>query len=175
MNIMDKIAYKLKLISEIDMYRKMGAKIGNNTKFYNVRLDRGHCYLIEIGKECTLTNCTILAHDASTQKCIHKSRVGRVQIGDRCFIGLGSIILPNVKIGNDCIIRAGSVVTKDIPNNSVVAGNPARIVGTMDEFEKKHEKYIKEKPVFNTYWKHKTCEEKNKEIEQLKDTFGYDE
>lgn len=49
-------------------------------------------------------------------------------IGSCCFIGAGSIILPGVRVGNHCIVAAGSVVTKDVPDNSIVAGNPARIV-----------------------------------------------
>lgn len=50
-----------------------------------------------------------------------------VSIGDDCWIGGGAIILPGVTIGNRCVIGAGSVVTKDIPDDSVAMGNPARI------------------------------------------------
>lgn len=81
-----KFAKKLKLIDDIYIYRKNGVEIGENCKFYNVKIDEGHGYLVKIGKECTLTNCTILAHDASTKLFLGKSRVGRVIIGDRCFI-----------------------------------------------------------------------------------------
>lgn len=49
-----------------------------------------------------------------------------VTIGDDCWIGGGAIILPGVTIGNRCVVGAGSVVTKSIPDDSVVAGNPAR-------------------------------------------------
>lgn len=150
-------------------------KYGNNCKFYNVKIDYGHGYLVEIGNNTTLTNCTILAHDASTQIYFKKTKIGKVVIGDRCFVGLGAIILPNVKIGNDCIIGAGCVVAKDIPNNSIVIGNPARIISNTQEFRKKHEKYLKQKPVFDTYWKDKTGAQKDEEVLLLKDTFGYDE
>ena len=51
-----------------------------------------------------------------------------VTIGDGCWIGGGVIILPGVSIGNGCVIGAGSVVTKDIPENSVVVGNPCRVI-----------------------------------------------
>lgn len=116
-----------------------------------------------------------MSHDASTQIYFHKTKVGKVKIGDRVFIGLGSIILPNVKIGNDCIIGAGTVVTKDVPDNSIVVGNPSRIISSMDEFKNKHQLWMKEKPIFNTYWKKKTQEEKKEEIRMLEKTFGYDE
>ena len=70
----------------------------------------------------------ILSHD-------HCKRVGNNQpflthtyIGKNCFIAVGAIILPGVKIGNEVIVGAGAVVTKDIPSNTVVAGNPAKII-----------------------------------------------
>lgn len=51
-------------------------------------------------------------------------------IGDNCFIGLNSIILPGIVIGNEVVVGAGSVVTKNIPSNCIAAGNPAKIIRT---------------------------------------------
>lgn len=60
-----------------------------------------------------------------------------ITVGNNVFIGVRSIILPGVNIGNDCIIAAGSVVTKDIPDNCVVGGNPAKFIKTTQEYRNK--------------------------------------
>jgi len=60
-----------------------------------------------------------------------------IEIKNDVFIGISCIILPGVTIGNNCIIGAGSVVTKDIPDNSVAAGVPARIIKSTDEYLEK--------------------------------------
>ena len=49
-------------------------------------------------------------------------------IGSKCFIGANAIILPGVTIGDHCVVAAGSVVKDDVPDRSMVAGNPAKIV-----------------------------------------------
>ena len=51
-----------------------------------------------------------------------------IVIGSRCFIGGGSLICPGVRVGDECIVAAGSVVVADVPDRSIVAGNPARVV-----------------------------------------------
>lgn len=64
----------------------------------------------------------ILAHDMTRGLRLH-TRIGR-----NCFIGGRSLILPGVTIGDSCIVGAGSVVTRSVPSNCVVAGNPARVL-----------------------------------------------
>lgn len=101
-------------------------------------IDYSHCWLIEIGNNVTLApKVHILAHDASTINLIGYTKIGKVEIGDNVFIGAGSIILPNVKIGNNSIIGAGSVVSKDIPENTVYAGNPVKYICSIDEYKNK--------------------------------------
>lgn len=51
-----------------------------------------------------------------------------IRIGERCFVGGGSMILPGVTIADEVIIAAGAVVTQDVPARSIVAGNPARVI-----------------------------------------------
>ena len=60
-----------------------------------------------------------------------------ITVGDYVYIGTRSIIMPGVNIGNNCIIAAGSVVTKDIPNNSVVGGVPAKFIKPTDVYFEK--------------------------------------
>jgi len=62
---------------------------------------------------------------------------GSIIIGDNCFIGARSIMLPNIKLGENCIIAAGSVVTKDYEANGVYGGNPARHITILDDYRKR--------------------------------------
>ena len=61
-------------------------------------------------------------------------RLGCVEIMDNVYIGMNVIVMPDVRIGKNCIISAGSVVTNDIPDNSVAAGNPAKVIGRFDMY-----------------------------------------
>ena len=67
----------------------------------------------------------------------YKERIGCIEIGDNVFIGSNTTVLYNVKIGSNVIIGAGSLVNKDIPENSVAVGVPARVIGTFDKFVEK--------------------------------------
>jgi maltose O-acetyltransferase len=71
-----------------------------------------------------------------------------VTIGNMVFIGAGSIILPGTSMGDNSIIGAGSVVTRDIPPNTVAAGNPARAICTIDEFLTKQKRQMEMFPCF---------------------------
>lgn len=69
-----------------------------------------------------LSGATILAHD-------HCRRLKTdMYIGERCIIGINSIIMPGVRIGDSCVVGGGCIVTKDLPDHCMVVGNPARII-----------------------------------------------
>lgn len=83
------------------------------------------------------TRVIILSHDWSWLKRIEnidkyrqRGAFAPVFIGENSFIGAGAIVLPASNIGSNCIIGAGAVVKGEIPNYSIVAGNPAKIIGT---------------------------------------------
>ena len=69
-----------------------------------------------------------------------KENIGCIKIENNVFVGGRSIILPDVHIGSNVVIGAGSIVTKDVPDNSVVAGNPARYICSISELIAKREK-----------------------------------
>lgn len=66
----------------------------------------------------------------------HKEILSPIEIMDNVYIGMGSIVLGNVRIGPNVIVHAGSVVASDIPPNSIVAGVPAKVVGKFDIYAK---------------------------------------
>ena len=158
MRLFRKICYKLigppatdEQIAEriITKIRKGGGFVGKNVDIIASSIDLGEPYLISIGSNVTITGVRILTHDASLKKTIGYSKVGKVHIGDNVFIGYGSIILPDTTIGSKVVIGAGTVVAKNIPDNSVVVGNPCKIISTYDEYVEKNKKAMKSKPIIN--------------------------
>ena len=104
-------------------------------------------WLIEIGDECTIApEAYLLAHDASTKRHLNRTRVGRVCIGRRVFIGARAVILPGVTVGDESIVAAGSVVVHDVPPRTIVAGNPARQVGSLDDYLAEQRRRLAEGP-----------------------------
>ena len=173
--VLVKLGLKKKVdYSSVEFLRSRGVRIGENVNLINTTIDWSHGFLVTIGNRVTLTGVRILAHDGSTQIPLGVSRVGRVTIGDEVFVGHGSIILPGVTIGSRVVVGAGSVVTKDIPDNSVAAGNPARVIGTYDDFVKKHAAAMEAAPVYHTLWTEKTPEEKERMRDELASGIGYD-
>ena len=155
-----------------------GLKIGKDCNIQTgCIIDPSHCWLIEIGDRCTFApHVHILAHDASTKRPLGMTRLGRVEIGNDVFVGAGTIILPNVKIGNKVVIGAGSVVSRDIPENSVALGCPARVICTYDEYIYKKEEELKTKPCFDFSYTYNeiTLERKKEMIDALKkERVGY--
>jgi len=106
---------------------------------------------VKIGHNTLLSACTLIGHDGaiavyskSTEKILDS--VGKIIIGDNCFVGHGAIIMPDTIIGDNCIIAAGSIVTKDVESGSIVGGVPAKFICSTTDYIEKIEKKTKEYP-----------------------------
>ena len=170
--------YRLRGEYTTEHLQKMGLKVGENLKRLNgVILDPSHCWLIEMGNNVTLApRVHILCHDASTKVHLGYTKIGKVIIGDNVFIGAESVVLPNVVIGNNVIIGANSTVTKDIPDNMVAVGNPAKVICSLEGYLQKQRANMKNAPVYGvdyTLRGNLTEEKKQQMISELKNGIGY--
>jgi acetyltransferase-like isoleucine patch superfamily enzyme len=132
----------------IEYAREHGCTIGEGTQFFGEKsVDIGAASMIEIGENCVITNrVRLLAHtwDPAILRrrfgqtdAPEESLTGEITIGDNVFIGENSIVLPDTSIGENTIIGAGSVVSNDIPPESVAAGNPCRVLMSLEEYNNK--------------------------------------
>lgn len=114
----------------ITYFRATGVTIGKDCMIsWGAKLDVSGGRII-IGDRCTITHgCIILSHDRAKKRLDPQDKgQGTVRLGNDVFVGVNSVILRDVTIGDYAIVGAGSVVTKDVPPQVVVAGNPARII-----------------------------------------------
>jgi len=90
---------------------------------FGAKLDKTFAKGVHIDEDSYVASgAIILSHDFSRN--IHAN----TYIGKRCFIGSNAIIMPGITIGDEAIIGSGAIVTKDVPANSIVAGNPAKVI-----------------------------------------------
>lgn len=131
---------------KIAMLKDQGVSVGKGTLIFDagsVKIDSSRPALISIGAYCKITGGTIiLTHDYSrfVLRRAYGDVVGEARkttIGDNVFIGMNSIILMGTHIGDNSIIGAGSVCHGRYPDNSVIAGNPAKVICSLDEYYQK--------------------------------------
>lgn len=151
-----KIIFRKKSSSKsyVKYLKKLGMKIGDGTIIYDpihTMIDLTRPWLIEIGENVKITyDVIILTHgfEWSVIKTKYNDvlgSAGKVKIGNNVFVGMRTTILKGVIIGDNVIIGANSLINKDIPSNVVVAGNPAKIVCSIEEYyEKRMEKQVYE-------------------------------
>lgn len=121
--------------------RYIGVNAGANLHIYgsSYSMFGTEPWCITLGNNVHITReCVFITHDGGTllfrDKTPNLEITAPIVIGDNVYIGTRSMILPGVKIGNNCIIAAGSVVTKDVLDNTVVGGIPAKFIKTIDEY-----------------------------------------
>lgn len=141
---------RTKLIIKKNMFKHVGENF-----FFQPRIIPDEPKLISFGDNVSVASgVTFVTHDV-IDKVLNKMNYNfnfnyncaPIEVGNNVFIGCNVTILPNVKIGNNVIIAAGSVVTKDICDNSVVGGNPAKKISTFEEYVK-NRKIVNEKLVY---------------------------
>jgi maltose O-acetyltransferase len=134
----------------VDRLVAQGLEIGRGTFVArDAYLDPGHPWLITIGEDSGLSPRTIvMVHDASMKHHMGHTRIARVVIGDRVFVGVGAIILPGTRIGSDSIVGAGAVVRGDIPAGSMVVGNPAKVVSDVKSVAEWHRQAATQAPAW---------------------------
>lgn len=132
--------------------REKGVEIGKGTIFHDpqntsIGVQRG--WMIHIGDYCKITSgVTILDHDYSRSVIRRKyndivCEAGVTSIGNNVFVGINAIVLMGSTIGNNCIVGAGSIVNGSFPDDVVIAGNPARVIMTLEDFyKKKKERFL---------------------------------
>lgn len=133
--------------SYIKYLKNIGVEIGDRTSIFDPRstiIDETRPWMIKIGNDVQITaGVTILSHgfDWAVLKGVYGEvlgSAGRVEIGNNVFLGMHSTILKGgVHIGNNVIIGANSLVNKDIPDNCVAAGNPCKVVMSLQEYYQK--------------------------------------
>ena len=130
--------------------RAMGMHIGRDVNLpASTWIDTSHCYLISIGDHTGLgPDCLILAHDAQMDEYLDAARLGRVVIHESCHIGARTVILAGVEIGPRTLVGANSVVSKSLPPDTVCAGNPAKVICSLEEYLTKHREQMAASPCF---------------------------
>ena len=124
--------------------------VGEKCSIYNAITNfSSEPFLISIGNNVTLTSgVRLITHDGGMRVLCNAGFVekadkfGCINIGNNVFIGIDTIILPNVNIGDNVVVGACSVVTKDLPSNGVYAGSPAKFICTIEQYYEKNKNLI---------------------------------
>jgi acetyltransferase-like isoleucine patch superfamily enzyme len=121
--------------------RSIGVRMGENVVFYGISpsMFGSEPWMITLGSNVYITcGVSFITHDGGTlilrKEVPDLEWTAPIAVGTDVYIGVRAMILPGVTIGDRCIIGAGSVVTKDIPDNSVAVGVPARVIKSTDEY-----------------------------------------
>lgn len=157
--------------TKVKYLKKKGARIGERTKL-NCRVEAfgSEPYLVTIGEDCLFAaDVRFITHDGGIGVLnnlgffgdTHMDSIAPITVGNNVYIGTGAYIMAGVRIGNNVVIGAGAIVTRNISDNTVAVGVPAKPVESLDDYCK----HIREKgklfPTLGMPW-----DEKRKYYEQ---------
>lgn len=123
------IAERLRGEPNLERLVARGLELGAGTHISRpLYIDQLHPWLITIDDYVTLgPYVAIITHDTSLAQHTGQTRLGRVVLGKRVYVGVGAILLPGTSIGEDSVVGAGAVVHGKVPPASLVIGNPAKV------------------------------------------------
>ena len=133
----------------IKFLRGKGCKIGEGCEIYSSANFGSEPYLVTLGNHVRVNSgVNFINHDGGVWVVRKYSRklknvekidlFGKIKVGNNVHIGTNATIMPGVQIGDNCIVGCGAIVTRNIPDNSVAVGIPARVIESIDEYIEKH-------------------------------------
>lgn len=164
------MSFKSKILSLINSFyslekqaRRVGVNMGKDN-FVASKFWSSEPYLITIGSYCAITSgVKIFTHGGARvarRQYPYFDCFGKVSIGDYVYIGTNSLIMPGVNIGDNVLVAAGSVICNSVPAGVVVGGNPARLIGKIED-------YIERNLDYNLNTKGLSMKEKEKVLKSL--------
>lgn len=146
------LSHRLYMKFYIPYLKYKGVKFSGKPRYIGLQVKFDNYKNIQLGERVVISNeCHFLTHDYSLTTALisigEKPRTDialerNIIVGNNVFIGKKSIIMPNCEIGSNIIIGAGSVVRGKIPSNSILLGNPAKIIGDIQSQAIKWKKFI---------------------------------
>lgn len=132
--------YVRKQIDPIGFAKSIGVSLGNDCRLINVDFG-SEPYLVTLGNHVSATKTHFVTHDGGVwvfrQENPDIDVIAPIRVGNNVFLGIDTIVMPGVTIGDNVVVGARSVVTRDLPDNCVAAGVPARIIGSIDQYRSK--------------------------------------
>lgn len=157
--------------SKLAYLRKQGATIGDGPRLNcDVGCLGSEPYLVTIGEKCLFAaGVSFFTHDGGVSVInnlcmtgeVKMDKMARITVGDNVYIGANAMIMPGVTIGSNCIIGAGAIVSRNIPDNCVAVGAPARPIKTLEQYYDDAQKRGQLYPTLGM-----TYEEKRKYLEE---------
>lgn len=126
----------------VAFWRSKGATIGSDCRL--IGCDFGsEPYLVTLGDHVSATDTAFVTHDGGVWVLRPEAEfrdadlLAPIRVGDNVFLGSGALVMPGVSIGSDVVVGARSLVTQDIPDGSIAAGVPARVLRSVTEYRER--------------------------------------